>query len=53
MGFVLLLMLFYAPLIAGTIIAFVKKKYAIGIILSAIMTVIIVYLGILWLTSPM
>ena len=53
MGFTAWMTLLYLLLIAGTIIAFIRKKKIIGIILIMIMAVGIVVLGYLWFTSPM
>lgn len=52
-GFTGLIALVYMVLIGLAVFAFIKKKIAIGIILSAICVIGIIALGYLWLTSPM
>ena len=53
MGLASLILAAYVVLIGLTVFAFVKKKWAIGIILSALMVTGVVILGIMWFTSPM
>jgi hypothetical protein len=53
MGITTWILLIYLALIGGTVFAFVKKKWAIGIILGVLMVAGAVILGYLWLTSPM
>ena len=53
MGLTTLILAAYVVLIGLTVFTFVKKKWAIGIILSALMVTGVVILGIMWFTSPM
>jgi hypothetical protein len=53
MGLTTLIAAAYVVLIGLTVFAFVKKKWAIGIILSALMVIGTVILGFMWFTSPM
>ena len=53
MGVTQWILIIYFVLIGLTVFAFMKKKWAIGIILSVIMVAGAVVLGYLWFTSPM
>lgn len=53
MTFTGLLAVFYTILLVIDILAFVKKRKAFGIMITAVMALSIAALGYLWITSPM
>ena len=53
MGFTVWLGIIYIVLIGLTVFSFIKKQKAMGISLSAVMVIIILILGYMWITSPM
>lgn len=53
MGFTVRLKIIYSVLIGLAIFSFVRKKKAVGIVLSDVIVISILILGYLWIISPM